>query len=138
MFLNYFNIIPASPKKDYVNVSSTNYYVQYQRFRRTDVTISSKSISFFVSPLLNSPLRRGELTSDFVLHRGNSLKFIPFISSNSRYLDTPSCSNVRGFLVYGSIQKIPNRVGFYFLTIPDLLPDKTAESNWKSNWKHIP
>ena len=68
------------------NVSSTNYYVQYQRFRRTDVTISSKSISFFVSPLLNSPLRRGELTSDFVLHRGNSMKFIPFISSNSRYL----------------------------------------------------
>ena len=39
-----------------------------------------------MSPLLNSPLRRGELTSDFVLHRGNSLKFIPFISSNSRYL----------------------------------------------------
>ena len=39
-----------------------------------------------MSPLLNSPLRRGELTSDFVLHRGNSLKFIPFISSNSRYI----------------------------------------------------
>ena len=25
------------------NVSSTNYFTQYQRFRRTDVTISSKS-----------------------------------------------------------------------------------------------
>ena len=39
-----------------------------------------------MSPLLNSPLRRGELTPDFVLYRGYSLKFIPFISSNSRYI----------------------------------------------------
>ena len=30
----------------------------------------------------------GELTPDFVLYRGNSLKFIPFISSNSRYFKT--------------------------------------------------
>ena len=35
------------------NVSSTNYSAQYQRFRRTDVTISSKSLSIYVSPLLN-------------------------------------------------------------------------------------
>ena len=68
------------------NVSSTNYSVQYLRFRRTDVTISSKSLFIYVSPLLNSPLRRGELTPDFVLYRGYSLKFIPFISSNSRYI----------------------------------------------------
>ena len=84
--------IPYSPTEitdsyhNVINVSSTNYSVQYQRFRRTDVTISSKSLSFFVSPLLNSPLRRGELTPDFVLYRGNSMKFIPFISSNSRSL----------------------------------------------------
>ena len=48
------------------NVSSTNYFTQYQRFRRTDVTISSKSPSFYVSPLLNSPLSRGELAYGFV------------------------------------------------------------------------
>ena len=71
----------------YINVSSTNYFTLYQRSRRTDVTISSKSLIIFVSPLINSPLRRGELTPDFVLYRGYSLKFIPFISSNPHYIN---------------------------------------------------
>ena len=41
-----------------------------------------------MSPLLNSPLSRGELTAGFVpriLYRGSSLKFTTFFSSNSRY-----------------------------------------------------
>ena len=43
---------------------------------------------FYVSPLLNSPLSRGELTAGFVLrilYRGSSLKLTSFISSNSHY-----------------------------------------------------
>ena len=71
------------------NVSSTNYFTLYQRFRRTDITISSKSLSFYVSPLLNPPLRMGGLAYGLVkriLYRGSSLKFTAFFSSNSRYL----------------------------------------------------
>ena len=91
-------IVAVSPAvKKLFNVSSTNYSTLYKRFRRTDVTISSKSPSFYVSPLLNSPLSRGELTYGFVpripygfvpriLYSGSSLKFTSFFSSNSRYL----------------------------------------------------
>ena len=60
----------------YFNVSSTNYSTQYQRFRRTDVTISSKSLIYL------------RVTPGFVpriLYRGSSLKFTTFFSSNSRY-----------------------------------------------------
>ena len=77
----------ASVSKNINNVSSTNYSTLYKRFRRTDVMISSKSPSFYVSPLLNSPLSRGELTYGFVpriLYSGSSLKFTSFFSSNSR------------------------------------------------------
>ena len=58
--------------------------------RRTDVTISSKSLPIFVAPHLNPPLRMGGLAYGFVLrilYRGSSLKFTAFFSSNSRYLN---------------------------------------------------
>ena len=38
-----------------------NYSTQYQKFHRTDITISAKSLSIFVSPHLNPPLRMGGL-----------------------------------------------------------------------------
>ena len=41
----------------YINVSSTNYSTQYQRLRRTDVTISSKSPFILrVTPPKSSPI----------------------------------------------------------------------------------
>ena len=67
LFLPDFQYIPEkSPAAAYNNVSSMNYYTQYQRLHRTYVTISSKSLSIYMSPLLNSPLRMGELTYGFV------------------------------------------------------------------------
>ena len=65
-----------------------SYSTQYQRLRRTDVTISPKSLSLYVSPLLNSPLRMGGFAYGFVfriLYRGSSLKFTSSFSSNTRY-----------------------------------------------------
>ena len=85
-------IVAVSPAvKKLFNVSSTNYSTLYKRFRRTDVTISSKSPSFYVSPLLNPPLRMGGLAYGYgfvprILYSGSSLKFTSFFSSNSRYL----------------------------------------------------
>ena len=36
-----------------------------------------------------------------------------------------------------SCMRFPDKVEIELETIPDWLPDKTAESNWKSNWEHI-
>ena len=47
----------------YFNVSSTNYTVQYQRFRRTDVTISPKSLIIYVSPLLKKGINLDRFSS---------------------------------------------------------------------------
>ena len=71
-----------------------------------------------MSPLLNSPLRRGELTSDFVLHRGNSLKFIPFISSNSRSLNSLRIEYPKERLRLTSRKNKKNGDDFHFLSHP--------------------
>ena len=58
-----------------------------KEFVEQSLRISAKSLYFHVSPLLNPPLRMGGLAAGFVYEssiRGSSLKFIAFISSDSR------------------------------------------------------
>ena len=50
-----------------INVSSTNYFTQYQRLRRTDVTISSKSLFILrVTPLKEGDTNQVTLTSIYI------------------------------------------------------------------------
>ena len=51
-----------------------NYSAQYQRFHRTDITISAKSLSIFVSPHLNWVTRTPPKLGDSVTQLRLSLK----------------------------------------------------------------
>ncbi len=73
-----------------------------------------RNLSFiYVSPLLNSPLRMGELTAGFVpriLYRGSSLKLTSFISSNSHYPSSLQVRTARSRTPGTDVRKPPSSV----------------------------